>query len=555
MNGHTVFIGDNNAGKSTILEALDLVLGPDRLNRTPVIDEHDFYAGSYISESTPKEIVIEVLITGLNPEQKRKFKNHIEFWDTEKLQIVDEPPAETVDEPQITEALRVCFRGKYDDDEDDFTGETTYCHPEREDSAFSTFSKKDKRDCGFLYLRALRTGSRALSLERGSLLDIILKIRELRPKMWEDILIKLRSTTVADDPSIGVQEVLEGVQKSLKDFVPADWGSEPHLKVTDLTRENLRKTLNVFMSTGSDDYFAPFHHQGTGTVNTMVLALLSMIAEMKDTVIFAMEEPEIAIPPYTQKRIVNIIRKKANQAIFTSHSPFVLEEFAPERICLINRTKGKVFSNSVTLPAHIKPKMYRSEFRLRFAEALLAKRVLIAEGSTEATAYSAVAKRAEELKPDKYSSLEALGVAIFDAGTETMIATYGAYFKTLKKQVFAVFDKQTDDNIEKIKENVNHHYEIPYKGFEKLIIEEVAGEAKRRFLLSIVENEEWPRHLKDIEPSEDSSDEDIDTALMKYLKGAKGAASAADLLGQCGIKELPLSLRQTIHDIKEKVTI
>ena len=28
---HVVLIGDNNVGKSTVFEALDLVLGPDRL--------------------------------------------------------------------------------------------------------------------------------------------------------------------------------------------------------------------------------------------------------------------------------------------------------------------------------------------------------------------------------------------------------------------------------------------------------------------------------------------------------------------------------------------
>lgn len=45
LSGHTVLVGDNNIGKSTILEAIDLVLGPERLSRFPVIDEHDFYAG------------------------------------------------------------------------------------------------------------------------------------------------------------------------------------------------------------------------------------------------------------------------------------------------------------------------------------------------------------------------------------------------------------------------------------------------------------------------------------------------------------------------------
>lgn len=48
---HGVLIGDNNTGKTTILEALDLVLGPDRLNRQPPIDEHDFFRGAYTVKS------------------------------------------------------------------------------------------------------------------------------------------------------------------------------------------------------------------------------------------------------------------------------------------------------------------------------------------------------------------------------------------------------------------------------------------------------------------------------------------------------------------------
>ena len=45
LPNHGVFIGDNNTGKTTILEALDLALGPDRLNRRPPVDEHDFFQG------------------------------------------------------------------------------------------------------------------------------------------------------------------------------------------------------------------------------------------------------------------------------------------------------------------------------------------------------------------------------------------------------------------------------------------------------------------------------------------------------------------------------
>src|SRR5690606_7056743 len=174
-----------------------------------------------------------------------------------------------------------------------------------------------------------------------------------------DVLTELRGFSVAADPELGITGILTDVQKSLREFVPGDWGSEPVLKVSDLTREHLRKTLTVFLATGNNGYHAPFHHQGTGTINTMVLALLSMIAEEKHNVIFAMEEPEIAIPPYTQKRIVDVLRKKSAQAIFTSHSPFVLEEFSPEQIILLLRNKkGIQKSKKIHFPKAIKPKTY-----------------------------------------------------------------------------------------------------------------------------------------------------------------------------------------------------
>ena len=88
---HVVLIGDNNVGKSTIFESLDLVLGPDRLNRRSIIDEHDFYQGEY-QETEGKdlpEILIEATITQLNAEQRIRFKDYIEWWDREQNQLLN----------------------------------------------------------------------------------------------------------------------------------------------------------------------------------------------------------------------------------------------------------------------------------------------------------------------------------------------------------------------------------------------------------------------------------------------------------------------------------
>ncbi|RXM39360.1 hypothetical protein BOQ62_11830 [Chryseobacterium sp. CH21] len=163
-----------------------------------------------------------------------------------------------------------------------------------------------------------------------------------------------------------------------------------------------------------------------------------------------MEEPEIAIPPYTQKRIIHHIRQKSTQAIFTSHSPFVLEEFAPEQIILLKRDDaGKQRSDFISFPKHVRPKNYNAQFRSGFAEALLAKRILIAEGSTESILYPAIARRLSEINPAEYSSLEAMGIAIFNAESENNIPLFGELFKKLGKDVFAVFDKQKPENLKK----------------------------------------------------------------------------------------------------------
>lgn len=558
FNGHSVIIGDNNAGKSTIFEAIDLVLGPDRLNRTPIIDEHDFYNGKYYynEESEKPQIEIEILVSDLEETQISRFKNNIEFWDENLNTLLKEGDIGETDKPHVSPALRVKFVGSYNSEDDDFEGETFFCSPEHDDGRLTKFSKSDKRECGFLYLRALRTGARALSMERGSLLDIILRLREIRPKMWEDVLAQLRETEVATDPTLGIKNILENIQGALKEFVPTDWGSEPHLKVSDLTREHLRKTLTIFMSTGEHTYHAPFQHQGTGTINTMVLALLSMIAETKKNVIFAMEEPEIAIPPYTQKRIVDSIRKKSTQAIFTSHSPFVLEEFRPEQIILIQRNKeGKITSQSVFFPENIKPKAYNSEFRLRFAEALLAKRILLTEGVTEATAYPAAGRRLNELAPSKYNSLEAMGLAVFNVMSETAIALYAKYFKKLGKIVFAVFDKQSEESNDEIVKWVDHPFESSYKGFEDLMTEETNEQVLKQFYLDLLEAKQWPTHLDKFKPEIGASIDKYKLAVKRYLKHSKGASGAADLIGLCKkAGEIPKTIRIILKDIRNILT-
>ncbi|GEQ99270.1 hypothetical protein JCM17844_29070 [Iodidimonas gelatinilytica] len=585
---HAVLIGDNNTGKTTLLEALDLVLGPDRLNRQPPIDEHDFFQGKYLAKAADADgeavenegtdaqpdaaqpeaagvgdaaeaaaapdgadaprIEIEVAIADLTEEQKARFGDYTEFWDAATDTFYDEANPAGVDAAHVTEALRVTFHGWYDPEEDDFEGRTYFTRSLTESDTPVPFSKKDKQVCGFLYLRSLRTGSRALSLERGSLLDIILRLKEVRPQMWEDTITTLASYSVASDPELGISGVLESINTALKKYVPKEWGIEPHLKVSNLTREHLRKVITAFIATGEGSHAAPFYRQGTGTINMLVLAMLSQIAEDKQNVIFAMEEPETAIPPYAQKRIVHEIRKLASQTIFTSHSPYVLEEFALDETVVLGRDEeGVLGKRAITLPDSVKPKRYRQEFRTRFCEGLLARRILVAEGATEAAAFPVVCRRLSELNPDTYSSLEALGICTIDAGSQNSIPDMAKLYRELGKRVFAICDKQDAENQALIEAQVDLLLMHEEKGFEDLVLKNTTEEALKRFAKLV----DWPPHLTAKYPDVEAS---ASGALRDYFGWTKANWGIADFLAQCTEAEIPAWLREACIAVKGTCT-
>ena len=131
-------------------------------------------------------IEVEVAITDLSEEQQDHFGDQIEWWDTETHALYTADAA-GLDEANASPAIRITFQGFYDEEEDDFAGSTVFTRSIDEDEKPTPFSER-QAEMRVPDPRTLRTGSRALSLERGSLLDIILRLKEIRPRMWEDTI-------------------------------------------------------------------------------------------------------------------------------------------------------------------------------------------------------------------------------------------------------------------------------------------------------------------------------------------------------------------------------
>jgi len=568
---HTLLVGGNNVGKSTICEALDLVLGPERMFRHPVIDEHDFYKGRYVDDDDAVvEIRIQAVLIDLDDEQQRRFFTHLRRWDDAAREFVDEGPGGLgrSDDSSVLWALSAVFLGRYDRDEDDFVGETFFDHPVpptdglddeergRLGSGRDPFGRTHKRLCGFVFLRALRTGSRALSLQRGSLLDTILRFdTEGSAQMWQATLDSLRDL----DPAIGEIEKLQGIRHQIREnmarFVNLGPGDDATtFFASDLTRQHLREVVRLFIATQPSEHPVPFARQGTGTINMLVFALLAIIADLKGThgAIFAMEEPEIALPPHTQRRVTRYVLQKMGQSIVTSHSPYVIEQFDPDNVVVLNRDGEHLVGAPIDV-TQVKPKTYRMH-KKQFAEAILSRAVLVVEGATELAVFDAVSTALERLRGDGYTHIDLAGVSLFNAGNDKSVPRYAPIFRSMDKRVYGVWDKPSSPKTEESdeeKEAFDRYWEAPETGIERVLTKQTTNAVLRRFLDDVLTRDDYPRHIA---YSSETADADLQSVAYQVLKVRKGdgAPYGAILIDHChAIDEVPAFLLDVLSTINE----
>jgi len=286
FTGHTLLIGGNNVGKSTVCEALDLVLGPDRLNRSSPVEEFDFRNAGYLAADgeTPVPIRIQAILTDLTDDIKTMCAANLEFWHKVERRLLGEGEIAAADDPNVEFCLRLITIAKYDIEDDQFVARTVYGRGDEDaDGEPKAIPSRVKRSIGFLYLRTIRTGSRALSLERGTLLDNILRMKEARKGMWESIRTRLASLEPPiDAEATELGPILDEIEARLAEYIaPGGDGRSTRLFVSQLTREHLRKTISFFLTMGKGEGAVPFQQAGTGTLNTLVLALLTFIADIK----------------------------------------------------------------------------------------------------------------------------------------------------------------------------------------------------------------------------------------------------------------------------------
>ncbi len=574
---HNVFLGPNNAGKTTILEALNLVLNPEFIMRSGVIDENDFFNRAYIPATdneddasheslengfldteysqtnvyqeineqecaetsiAPHEypiIRIEIVLTELAPEDEDIFRKNIVPWNQDQ-NIVVESSEEGVDPFEGNDiAIRVVFEGWYNTEEDDFDCKTFFLPSEdmhRDDCI--TFTKTHKRHIGFLIYRDFRALTRPITLNPAQLFSRLLYSQEVKPKHFEQAMADLRNALhpmIHEDDFISL---LKSYKTELEQFLflSETRPSALSFQVTDGTRNRIKSEAQMYIR---DSIELPIQKSGAGTRSLSILAILTLIMRRRGRGILALEEPETFLIPHAQRRVIDECLSLANQTFITTHSPYVLERVPVEGVGRIYRNISGDIRWSPILTDNVNAvNLYSKRLKQACCEALLGRGVVLVEGDSDKWWLLGVSKllNRKEWNGRRQEALELIGVTVVSADTNGDILRLGNFFHEAGLCVVGVFDKlAADDPI--WADVCNADYPCLFlkeAGLEELLSDRLPEEILRQMLSSA------PYSKTDL----------VDEAKVAVMDEANVRASAFEMLrankGSASLHEWVLSL-------------
>jgi putative ATP-dependent endonuclease of the OLD family len=245
------------------------------------------------------------------------------------------------------------------------------------------------------------------------------------------------------------------------------------------------------------------------------------------------------------------------QSIVTSHSPYVIEQFEPQQIVILDRDDaGKLMGHPISIQ-YVKPKTYKTA-RKQFAEAILSRAVLVVEGSTEGAMFSVASTVMEEsLGSAAYTHFDLAGVSIFAASGDGDVPRHGPIFAALGKQAFGFYDKpktpMTPEALAKLA-SYTKHWESSDTAVEELLAKETSIPVLKRFFAEVTARGDYPKVDGVYDAA--ASDPAIRALAVKVLKARKGEAHgyAAILIEQCqNADELPKTIRMILEEIDKSM--
>ncbi|HVT49617.1 MAG TPA: AAA family ATPase [Acidobacteriaceae bacterium] len=407
LGSHSILVGPNNVGKTTVIEAIALLFGRDRLVRE--LTEHDFFGSAPDQRS---RITTVATLTDFEADDQTR---HREWFGAERgIAVWLAPdgtlhPARTDPTWKLAVQIGFCARFNVDtleaetirffvDDEADIGD------PFDEENTVRPVRGKALQELGFFLVSATRTWDRWISFTSELFRKVIAATGEVPAEAVRAERGRVWNPAERLENAAGISGIVANINRELTHLMSAP--PELQLRLTSTDSAGVLQAVVPHFQQGASTPTLPAARQGSGLASLQSLLLLMQFgAARKDKgqcFILGVEEPELHVPPSQQKRLVNRLNAVCTQTVMTTHSPLVASMFPPEDVIFMRNVGGTLSGSPLSLgnaaPSNHEQHLFYG-WRNRLVAALMHEYVLVPEGVSDVAWLDAL-QTAIELRQD-----------------------------------------------------------------------------------------------------------------------------------------------------------
>lgn len=497
-----ILVGENNAGKSNIIRAIDVICGESWYGKEK-LEDHDFYLRNHENDIEINLYFSEGKSVNFQPTKSKWGVNYYNNW---------------------------------------------------EQSIKAPYTSQIKDDFPSTYLGADRTFDKHLSFYDWTLIGRIRKAfhKRIGDELKIEIEKDFENVITSFHKVPGFSDFINDFTLQFKELLPSGKG---HMSIDfkPFTPANYFKTMQVLAhDPNQSDKPIDVDELGEGARNMILIALLRSYAKnFKNSGevngILALEEPELFLHPQARRHLATVLRELAQtglQVIISTHSDSFIdtehfdsigrvikitdpENEGKEQTVIVQTDRNKLVNIAIDtgVPAaktnidniH---QFYKTTSNSRLNEGFFARCLVLVEGETE------------ELALPEYLSIlgldcDANGISIIEVKGKNQIPKYWRLYASFGIPIIVIFDNDNKNNKEKSNNNITTCFNLE--------------------IHDILDDVNIYKHIKsktEIESDLIIIEIDFETAVKKDLI-AKGCESVYEELEASAIKEIkPLGNQQ-----------
>lgn len=388
----TVLIGENNTGKTAVLDALRFALRDVRSRRGCAFDAYDFHLPNAASEPATAA-AISIRLT---------FREDIAGdWGDQQLARLDRAKIVQIEANGCASVI-VKVGARFDAGTQEFVQDWEFQNlagaplTNVSDTAMAML----QNEVSYYYLAALRDAAKHFDA-KGSFWRPFLKESQLTPQKRAEIETKLAEVNQLIVSSHDSFSQVVARLREVKDVVSMTGGDDlVSIEAVPGRLFDMLAKAQVSLNTGTGAK-VPVGRHGEGTQSLAVLTLFNAFLQVwnKGDSIVALEEPEAHLHPSATRALWQLIERIPGQKIISTHSGDLLSEIPSETVTRLYKVSGRVTAARLK-DVNLDPDDTRKfDFHIRAArgELLFARCWILGEGEIDATL---ITESARMLKKD-----------------------------------------------------------------------------------------------------------------------------------------------------------